>query len=154
MGVGQTNSLWLKSFGLDLIEFIFDYNGAEDNPLLRADGCAKISSLSNQTGVFVETICADYFMEAPLHSEDMTVVQTSIDILNRLIESANRLQIRDIVLPCVDQSSLKARASMRIVWLMSSTALIPDITKRRSEHLFRDRFVSSSVSFITGQASV
>ena len=115
-----------QSFGLDLIEFIFDYNDAEANPLLRADGCAKISSLSNQTGVFVETICADYFMEAPLHAEEISAVQTSIDILNRLIESANRLQIRDIVLPCVDQSSLKARASKdRLVDVLNS--LIPTL---------------------------
>ena len=110
-----------QGFGLDLIEFILDYNGAEDNPLLRTGGCTEISLLSNQTGVFVETVCADYFMEAPLHSEDMTVVRTSVDILNRLIESANRLQIRDIVLPCVEQSSLKAKGNEdRLVDVLNS----------------------------------
>ena len=112
--------------GLDLIEFIFDYNDAEANPLLRADGCAEISSLSNQTGVLVETVCADYFMVAPLHAEEMVAVRKSISILNRLIESANRLHIRDIVLPCVDQSSLKTKASEdRLVDVLNS--LIPTL---------------------------
>ena len=115
-----------QGFGLDLIEFIFDYNDAEDNPLLRAHGCAEISSLINQTGVFVETICADYFMEAPLHAEEMSVVRASINILNRLIESANRLRVRDIVVPCVDQSSLKAKDSEdRLVDILNS--LIPTL---------------------------
>ena len=58
-----------KKLGLDLIEFILDHNDAELNPLLRDGGIEQIKSLMQKTGVSVEkrSICADYFMQAPLH---------------------------------------------------------------------------------------
>ncbi|MBL4615233.1 MAG: sugar phosphate isomerase/epimerase [Magnetovibrio sp.] len=85
--------------GLELIEFILDYDGAEENPLL-ADPAAILGAV-NDTGVSVKSICADYFMESPIQR-----VNASIDVLGRLIDSAVVIGVRDIVIPCVDQSSL------------------------------------------------
>ncbi len=92
--------------GLDCIEFILDYNDAEKNPLLRSGGIDEILSLSENTGVIVKTICADYLMEAPLHSENKETTAISKDVLSRLILSSAELGATDIVIPCVDQSSL------------------------------------------------
>jgi L-ribulose-5-phosphate 3-epimerase UlaE len=96
-----------KSLNLDLIEFIFDYNEHELNPLFSDRGINEISSIILATGVSVKTICADYFMESPLHSLDNDVFGRNIIVLKKLIENASRLNISDIVIPCVDQSSLK-----------------------------------------------
>ena len=95
-----------KDIGLDSIEFILDYNDAEKNPLLRSGGIDEILSIVKQTGVTTNTICADYFMEAPLHSDNENVAQSSLDIMKRLLVAAEKLAITDIVIPCVDQSSL------------------------------------------------
>ncbi len=92
---------------LDLIEFILDFNDAEDNPLLRQGGSAEIIEITKKTGVSVQTICADYFMEAPLHSVDKNIAKHSLQILKRLLKTAVELKITDIVIPCVDQSSLE-----------------------------------------------
>ena len=46
-------------------------------------------------------------MEAPIHSSNKLIVENSLKMLNRLIDSAVLLNIKDIVIPCVDQSSLK-----------------------------------------------
>ena len=95
------------SCGLDLIEFILDFNDAEENPLLAPGGIDTISRVSARTGVGVRSICADYFMEAPLHAQDAAAVAASQAVLARLLKIAPALGVTDIVIPCVDQSSLK-----------------------------------------------
>ena len=75
---------WQKEFeiaediGLDCIEFIFDFNDAKKNPLLTHQGIDEIKSVSDRTGVEVNTICADYFMDAPLHSKNPVVFARSV----------------------------------------------------------------------------
>jgi L-ribulose-5-phosphate 3-epimerase UlaE len=108
---------WQKEFEiaqeikLDCIEFIFDFNDYKENPLLRKEGVLEIQNLSNRTGVEVRTICADYFMEAPLHSKNPQISKKSQKIMMQLLDSANQLGITDIVIPCVDQSSLDTESA-------------------------------------------
>ena len=119
-----------ETLGLDLIEFILDFNDAKLNPLLCNDGVNQIKSLMQQTGVFVETICADYFMQAPLHSEDLNTAKSSMHVLNQLIDTAVQLQITDIVIPCVDASSLKtASCQERLVNALNGMTSTIETTK-------------------------
>jgi sugar phosphate isomerase/epimerase len=94
------------SLGLDLIEFILDYNDYEDNPLMSVSGCREIKEISNQSGVHVKTVCADYFMEAPLHSTELQVATLSAAVLRELISNAQNIGITDLIIPLVDQSSV------------------------------------------------
>ena len=71
------------------------------------DELLDISKIEKLSGVKVRSICADYFMEAPIHSNDTVIVDSSINILNRLIRNASLMNVKDIVIPCVEQSSLK-----------------------------------------------
>lgn len=106
-------SYWKDEFpiasklGLDSIEFILDYNDVEKNPLFAPGGIDDILEIEKSSGVSVRSICADYFMEAPFHSEDINVVDKSLNILNNLIKNASLINITDIIIPCVDQSSLR-----------------------------------------------
>ena len=102
-----------SSLDLELIEFILDFDTAPDNPLLFDSGCESIRLLTRDTGVSVKTICADYFMVAPLHSSDTNIVSEGLSILSRLCDSANILGISDIVIPCVDDSSLRTDHDIR-----------------------------------------
>ena len=54
----------------------------------------------------VKTICADYFMEAPLHVLSKDRVKVSQKVLGTLIQNSIQLGVTDIVIPCIDQSSL------------------------------------------------
>jgi len=45
--------------GLDCIEFILDFNDAEENPWLKRGGIDEIKLLVAKTGVSMRTICAD-----------------------------------------------------------------------------------------------
>jgi len=94
---------------LDCIEFILDYNDAEDNPLLLPDGPNEIIRISEETGVKVLTVCADYFMEAPLHHQNDEIASRSKSILERLIHNGRSLGLSDIIIPCVDQSSMRGQ---------------------------------------------
>lgn len=98
-------------FNLDCIEFILDFNDAEANPLLRPDGPDEILRVTTMTGVKVHTVCADYFMEAPLHHPDAEIASRSQAIMRRLLRNGKSLGLTDIVIPCVDQSSMRDRAA-------------------------------------------
>jgi L-ribulose-5-phosphate 3-epimerase len=101
-----------QDIGLDYIEFILDFNDAKDNPLLNDNGLNEISAVVDKTGVKVKTICADYFMEAPLHSEDLSVSEQSEKVLTKLLYNSAKLGVSDIVIPCVDQSSLNNKVKI------------------------------------------
>ena len=93
--------------GLDCIEFILDYNDFQNNPLMTTYGRQHIRSVSKQTGVRVLSVCADYFMEAPLHSKNSIVFEKSQLIMARLLDSSKEIGVTDIVVPCVDHSSIQ-----------------------------------------------
>lgn len=93
-----------KEFGFNQIEFILDYNEYAKNPLMSRSGIKEIKDIVKATGVKVKSICGDYFMEAPLHSKHR---KQSESTLKRLVRNAKELNVVDIVIPCVDQSTLK-----------------------------------------------
>ena len=103
---------WQKEFGIakkagfDCIEFILDYNESKQNPLLKKGGAEEILKVCDSTAISVDTICADYFMEAPLHAKDGSVAIKSKEVLINLLKTSSELGVTDIVIPCVDQGSL------------------------------------------------
>jgi len=107
VGYWQDEFPQVAELGLDCIEFILDYNDADQNPLMTQEGCKEIQAVCERTGVKVISVCADYFMEAPLHSENNQKAEHSIEVLQLLLKTAGELGVRDIVIPCVDQSSIK-----------------------------------------------
>jgi L-ribulose-5-phosphate 3-epimerase len=95
------------SMGLGLIEFIVDLDGIEENPMMSESGILQINQTVTKTGVNVNSICADCFMAEPLHSTDPASANRSVGYLRRLINNAAHVGVAHIVIPCVDQSSLR-----------------------------------------------
>jgi len=106
VGYWQQEFQYAADLDLDCIEFILDYDKVESNPLLNDRGIDEIISLSDKTGVKIYSICADYFMEAPLHSRNEDSAQKNRKILKNLLDKTRRLGVKNIVIPCVDNSSL------------------------------------------------
>jgi L-ribulose-5-phosphate 3-epimerase len=78
---------------------------------------------TGRSGVAVRSICADYFMEAPLHVADEAAASQSMAVLDTLMANAAKVGVRDIVIPCVDQSSLRQDDDKtRLVERLSSAA--------------------------------
>ena len=107
VGYWQEEFTHANHLGLDCIEFIINYDNSEKNPLLNSEGLENIREISNKSGVRVLSICADYFMEAPIHSNNFTVVDKSLTTLEHLIKNASLLNVSNIIIPCVDKSSFK-----------------------------------------------
>jgi L-ribulose-5-phosphate 3-epimerase len=127
VGYWQDEFAIAQQIGLDCIEFILDYNDADQNPLLRDGGVEDVKALTEKTGVNVFTVCADYFMEAPLHSEDHTVAEKSQVVMKRLLGNASKIGVTDVVVPCVDQSSLNgSEAADRFVGRLQSLVQIAE----------------------------
>ena len=103
-----------NQLNLDCIEFILDYYKSEKNPLLNSDGLEEIKKIVKASGVKVLSICADYFMLAPIHSDNFAIVDRSLAILNNLIKNASQINATEIVVPCVDQSSLKNKRDIDV----------------------------------------
>jgi sugar phosphate isomerase/epimerase len=95
------------SHNLDCIEFILDYDLYESNPLMSKDGIESIKKNIDLTEVKVKSVCADYFMEKPFHHTDSEIVKKSEMVMCELIRNCSTLNVTDIVIPCVDSSSLK-----------------------------------------------
>jgi sugar phosphate isomerase/epimerase len=123
---------WVDEFaiasklGLDCIEFIFDFNDFESNPLLTREGRSQIQSLEKDSGVKVLSICADYFMEAPLHKGTEQSIVKSLNVLNELIDGCSELSVGDIVIPCVDQSRIDNYEQQEI-FCRQITKLLPKV---------------------------
>jgi L-ribulose-5-phosphate 3-epimerase UlaE len=113
------------NLGLDCIEFILDYNNFKINPLMTTHGRQQIQFVSNQTGVRVLSICADYFMKSLLHSNDEQTTVQSTEVLVELLKIASELKIKDVVIPCVDQSSIQAN-NLRVRFTEVLLSIIPE----------------------------
>jgi hexulose-6-phosphate isomerase len=92
--------------GLDAIEWIFDVYGEDENPLATDVGVSEIRALSEQTGVAVRSLCANYFIELPIlrttDGERSDRIQKFLWLLSRCAAAG----IRRIVVPFLDRSRI------------------------------------------------
>ncbi len=93
--------------GFDEIEFIFEGKDYEKNPLFTEEGLAKIKELSEESGIQVNYICADYFMERPFIRTSEEEWNKSVEILKRLIKQCAQIGIKGIEIPMVDNSRIE-----------------------------------------------
>lgn len=106
-------STWEKEFkdaaalGFDEIEFIFESLNYENNPLLTTQGSDKIKELVAATGVEVNYVCADYFMEKPFFRATESERKQSTETLKKLIEQCDMIGIKGIEIPLVDNSRIE-----------------------------------------------
>lgn len=101
--------------GFDHIEFIFESANYTEHPVFTKEGQKKIKLLSRTTGINVNYVCADYFMEIPFIRVTKEVRKNNIQILTRLIEHCSQIGIKGIEIPFVDNSRIETEDEMEIV---------------------------------------
>lgn len=94
-----------RDLGLDGIEWIFEADGANENPLRSSKGRARIRKLSQATGVDVLSVCGDYFMVHRLSAPGDEGIQAS-RTLSELISQAAAVGAKRILLPWLEQAAL------------------------------------------------
>lgn len=101
--------------GLACIEWIYEKATAAENPIASDAGIRRIHRLSAEHGIGVQSICADYFMEAPLAREGDASREENARHLCWLVSRAELLGADHIVLPFVDASSLRTGTEIGIL---------------------------------------
>ncbi len=100
-----------KDLGLDEIEFIFDFDRYEENPLWTQSGKETLKKIMQETGVVVHSVCFDYFMRRAFFKKDGDIKNKlrieNAQILRQVLDAMQELAISLIEIPLVDDSSLK-----------------------------------------------
>jgi len=92
--------------GLEHIEWVLDSWRLDENPLL--SDTSGVIGRAQETGVQVLSVCADYLMDRPLVASD----SDSWAVLSQLADAMQELGAQWLVVPCVDQSSLRTPSSL------------------------------------------
>jgi hexulose-6-phosphate isomerase len=101
--------------GLQSIEWIYDAQGEALNPLGTAEGREEMRAACASSGVIVNSVCADYFMDRPLtraNGAEFAALQTK---LVWLMEQCGHAGITRMVLPFVDASRIDSDAHEDLV---------------------------------------
>ena len=98
--------------GLDCIEWIYEMDTADHNPLGTDAGISEIRDVVAETGVEVLSVCGDYYMPERLVALDGGVRHDVVEHLFWMIEQTSKVGARHLVLPFVDASSLTSRVEM------------------------------------------
>jgi hexulose-6-phosphate isomerase len=94
--------------GLSAIEWIFDFEDAEMNPLATDAGIAEVRRLSREHGVGVRSVCADYFMARTLVRATPDERAERLATLEWLVGRCGACGITRMVLPFVDASKIES----------------------------------------------
>jgi sugar phosphate isomerase/epimerase len=101
---------WQKEFALaremniSCIEWIFEAEKFEENPIWTSQGRNEIVRVIKETGMIVSSLCADYFLVNPLHRD---ADGSSIEVFKQLLPKASEIGVSLILLPVLEEAELQ-----------------------------------------------
>lgn len=105
---------WNKEFSLarklsiKFIEWTLDYKNLHQNPLMKKSGRKKIMKLCNRYNIKIKSITGDCFMQRPFWKENYIKIREKLlNDLNKILVCASKLKIKNIIIPLVDNGSIK-----------------------------------------------
>lgn len=96
-----------RQCGFDSIEWVFDSNNYVENPILSTAGLNGVVKLIDKTGVLVNSLCANYFMDHPFFRTSDYEISKSVEILKLLIINASAVGVKTILLPVLESSEIR-----------------------------------------------
>ena len=102
-----------NELSIKYIEFIFDLYLYQHNPIF--SDLNQIIKIENHTGIKTKSICADFFMNAPIQKANKDELIIFREILIRLIINLSKLNGTDIVIPFVDNSKIENEDDMKMI---------------------------------------
>jgi len=102
-----------RTCGFSVIEWVFEADRHDANPLWTTDGTAEIREYVADTGVRVESICADYFMAHPFFGVAENVRLQTIEVLEHLIRQAAVIGARTVLLPVLEATEIRSGRDKR-----------------------------------------
>lgn len=155
-----------QEIGINTIGFIFEEDRWQENPIWTEEGRAKLKQIMQRTGVTIDYLCADYFMEHPFVRVSDEEYQHTCKMLEEVMRRCAELGVQGIELPMVDNSKIdteEERATVietlkKFIPLMEElnmeltieSSLSPDKLKDTMEQLDHPLF---GVTYDTGNSS-
>ena len=93
-----------KRYGIQFIEWTIDYKNFNINPII--NNLNIVAKVSKKEKININSVTADFFMQKPFFKKKNKNFKTFL-YLKKLIDSCNILKIKYIILPLVDNSSIK-----------------------------------------------
>lgn len=94
---------------LKSIEWIFEADAWTKNPIATDDGVKEIIDLKKETGIIIESVCADFFMDIPYFTSSDNLKKEHQERLSWLIIQAIKIGAKHIDLPFVDASKIESK---------------------------------------------
>lgn len=104
-----------QKIGLNNIEWIFEADEWEKNPISTLNGIREIQNIKSKTNVKTISLCADYFMDIPYFSSDNSKRSLLREKLEWLVLQSNKIDIKYIDLPFVDASKIDDKKQFDLV---------------------------------------
>ncbi len=134
--------------GLNAIEWIFDVYGEDANPVINDAGVAEMHALSEETGIAVRSICADYFMDRPFLRTTQSERDELVKKMQWLLSRCKLAGVRRVVIPFVDKSRIE-NEDEKTQTLSILRMLLPEAEKNNVElHLETSLAPGSFASFL------
>lgn len=96
-----------KELGLNEIDFVFDLERYQENPLWHEEGISKVKKVVAETGVKIKSICVDFFMRRPPYEYLWTKnTQKLLELMFKLADVSNQIGSKNIEIPLLENSSL------------------------------------------------
>jgi hexulose-6-phosphate isomerase len=96
-----------NSIDLKCIEWTIDHHRIERNPIMTRSGRNSIKLLKKKYKIILNSVTADFFMQRPFFKYKKKEMALYKKLFNRFIINASLCDFECIILPLVDNSSLK-----------------------------------------------
>jgi sugar phosphate isomerase/epimerase len=96
-----------KEIGYELIEWVFDLTDIEKNPLLTKTGRSQINQQKKDFNIEIPSICCDYFIEFPFHTDSLDQRIQAQGMLIELIRISPEIGAKYLEIPLIGKSSIK-----------------------------------------------
>ena len=107
--------VFAKELGVYSIEWIFEQNRYQENPIWTRNGRRQIAECTRKTGVKTASVCADYFLENHLFDKTMSERKKLKDIMKELIKLASEVEARIILLPVLEEAEIKSAEDKEVL---------------------------------------
>ncbi len=98
-----------RTCGFASLEWVFEADNYEQNPIWTQEGVVAIRRQIDETGVRVDSICADYFMTHPLFGAAERDRQETTSVLEQLIRRGAAAGARTVLIPVLETAEIRSR---------------------------------------------
>jgi sugar phosphate isomerase/epimerase len=96
-----------RKLGLSSIEWVFEKAGFEQNPIWSAQGRRRIKQRIAQSGVYVLSVCANYFLDDRIYRYPENERKEKIGVMRELIKRTSDIGAHIILLPVLEEAELR-----------------------------------------------